>query len=106
MRANWVRANWKAIGGIVGVATIVCAVFAALSYLRPVAAPTATAAPPEQPGAVDFRGGDNNGGGVFIENSPINGAVPKVRAGNGGPNGPGGPIRIDNSPMTPPTPAR
>ena len=91
---------------VVGGATVVGALFAALAYLRPVApAATATATPPE-PSAVDFRGGDNNGGGVFLENSPINGVVPNIRGGNGGANGAGGQVSLKNSPINPPPPAR
>lgn len=48
-----------------------------------------------------IAGGDNNGGGVFLRNSPVltYGEQPELRGGNGGQYGPGGPVSLDNSPV-------
>lgn len=101
------RANWTKVGAlVVGVATVAGSIITWMAYAHPLSSNTAPTATPPEPDSFEFRGGDNNGGGVFLENSPIKGAVPRLRGGNGGPHGPGGPISLDNSPMTRPAPAR
>jgi hypothetical protein len=108
-----IRVNWKIVVEVAavvgGVATVVGVVFAVLAYKRQVhsdSPPTVTAS--ETPG-VEFRGGDNNGGAVFIDNTNIIGArtLPSLRAGNGGQNGPGGPVIVSKTRIeTGPAPSR
>jgi hypothetical protein len=50
---------------------------------------------------LQLAGGDNNGGGVFLRNSPIvtYGPSPDIHGGKGGQYGAGGPASLENSPI-------
>jgi len=94
------KKSWKVLAAVVSLAAGLVGI---ANYLG-----AHHAKPPEQPPAaiasvpvgVEISGSDNGAGGVFFDHSSLRSHGPlRIRAGNGGPNGPGGNVVFKESPV-------